>query len=63
MRTDVGATITGAFWASAGYNSRCKGEKGPTYGINLNAQLASGIYGNSTTVTPNSLKIAFYISY
>lgn len=31
--------------------------------LNLDASRSSSIYGSSSTVTPNSLKVGFYISY
>lgn len=31
--------------------------------VDFDASRSSAIYGNSSTVTPESLKVAFYISY
>ena len=70
MRTDVGASMTGAFYASAGYNSRCTGEKGQTYAINLDASRSwtgstsapnNSIYGNSSTVQQEAIQYPYFI--
>ena len=60
-----GYAYSGAFvpYTSITYGTTAAGFPVSSYNIEINASRCSAIYGNSSTVTPNSLKIAFYISY
>lgn len=61
MRTDVGATSSGAFSLSSGYNSRSTGENAASYAINLDASRSSAVYGNSTTVQHEAVQYPYWI--
>lgn len=60
-----GASKIGAINVTAQSNNM-NGSPGGSWGgssLFLNASDSNNIYGNSDSVTPESLKVAFYISY
>ena len=61
MRGDVSYSFSGAFYGTSGINKRPTGENGATLAINLDASRSSSIYGNSSTVQPQSIKVLYYI--
>ena len=53
----------GAFYLSNSANSPQGSGMNLGRDFNFNASRSSSIYGSSSTVTPSSLKVGFYISY
>ena len=59
-------TVTGCFTEDTGTSPACDGggaKYGTTWVANISASLSSDVYGNSTTITPESCSCLFYIKY
>lgn len=56
-------SVTGCFKAGTSQNSTWAGTNRVGYSLGFDASLANSIYGNSTTVTPNSVAAGFYIKF
>ena len=54
---------TGPFYPYTYYSLDTSSGGWASGGVDMDASRCSSVYGSSKTVTPKSLKIAFYISY
>ena len=63
MRSDVVVNFSGCLYQTSGINIRPTGENGADNGIGFDASRSNPIYGNSSTVQPNSLLVMYVIRF